>query len=91
MVSIAQPQQPSSPDDAPAPGSGQRGRHSAPPEEAHPHRFRRRRRWPVIAALAALSALIIPPPGQAEQVALAEVSDSTLPMGLTTPSTHPRR
>ena len=88
MVSITQPhQQDSSPDDAPAPDSGQGGRHSAPPEEVHPHRFRRRRRWPVLVALGALAALIVPPPGQADSLLLAEVSDASLPLGLT--STRP--
>ena len=88
MVSIARPQpQASSPDDAPAPESGQRGRHKAPAEEVHPHRFRRRRRWPVLVALGALAALIVPPPGQADSLLLAEVSDASLPLGLTSDST----
>jgi hypothetical protein len=88
MVVFDQPQQRDVPPEvAPSIEVKQRGRHAAPPEHATAHRFRRRRRWPVLVAVAALGVLVVPLPGPHEPVVLAEVSDTSLPMGLTSAAT----
>ncbi|WP_209308873.1 lytic transglycosylase domain-containing protein [Blastococcus sp. CT_GayMR16] len=88
MVQIDHPQpQDVSPDGAPSPEGKKRGRHAVPAAQASAHRFHRRRRWPVIAAVAALAALVVPPPGPTDPVLAAEVSDASLPTGLTSAGT----
>ncbi|HEY0402918.1 MAG TPA: lytic transglycosylase domain-containing protein, partial [Blastococcus sp.] len=88
MVSLDQSQQQDVlPDSAPPPDVKPRGRHAVPPEQPRAARFRRRRRWPVVAAVAALAALAVPPPGPKDPVVVAEVSDAALPMGLTSAGT----
>ena len=89
MVLIDHPQtQDASPESAPSAEAEQRGRHAAPPDAATAHRFRRSRRWPVLAAVAALGTLVVPPPGPHQPVVVAEVSDdAALPMGLASAGT----
>jgi hypothetical protein len=89
MVLIDHPQtEEASPESAPSAEAEQRGRHVAPPDAATAHRFRRRRRWPVLAAVAALGTLVVPPPGPHQPVVVAEVSDdAALPMGLASAGT----
>src|SRR4051812_34290486 len=89
MVLIDHPQQQDvSPDSAPPPEVQPRGRHAASADEAGTRRWHRRRRWPVLAAVAALGVLVVPPPGPHQRHLIAEVSDtSDLPMGLSSAAT----
>ena len=85
MVLIDHPQQQ---DDAPSPKAQPHARHAAPADDTPTRRWHRRRRWPVLAAVAALGVLVVPPPGPHQRDVVAEVSDaSALPMGLSSAAT----
>ena len=83
MVLIDHPQQQDvPPDGTPSPEAQPRGRHAAPPDDAGARRLHRRRRWPILAAVAALGVLVVPPPGPHQRTVVAEVADdSALPDG----------
>ena len=87
MVLIDHPQQDDVPqDDSPSPQP--RARHAAPADDAGTRRWHRRRRWPILAAVAALGVLVVPPPGPHQRTVVAEVADdSALPMGLSSAAT----
>jgi membrane-bound lytic murein transglycosylase B len=84
MVLIDHPQQSDVPQDGtPSPEAQPRGRHAASAQHATASRFRRRHRWPVLAAVAALGVLVVPPPTPHRGTVVAEVADtSQLPSGL---------
>src|SRR6476661_2574838 len=83
MVLIDHPQQQDAPQDvAPSAEVQKGGRHAATPP-ATTSRFKRRHRWPILAAVAALGVLVVPPPTAHHRTAVAEVADnSQLPSGL---------
>jgi hypothetical protein len=82
MVLIDHPQQQEVPQDGPAAAAPSRGRHAASTKRSA-SRFKRRHRWPVLAAVAALGVLVVPPSSPHHlRGAVAEVSDdSQLPSG----------
>src|SRR6476469_6307951 len=83
MVLIDHPQQQDAPQDvAPSAEVQKGGRHAATPP-ATTSRCKRRHRWPILAAVAALGVLVVPPPTAHHRTAVAEVADkSQLPSGL---------
>jgi len=86
MVLIDHPQQQDVPQDGTpspetSPATQPHGRHAATVQ--HAGTWRRRRRWPVLAAVAALGFLAVPPSSPHHRTAVAEVADdSQLPSGL---------
>jgi membrane-bound lytic murein transglycosylase B len=88
MVLIDHPQQQDAPQDGePSPAVQSHGRHAASGTD-HPTRFHRRRRWPILAAAAALGVLVVPPPSPHQRTVVAEVADSAnLPRGLSSAAT----
>jgi membrane-bound lytic murein transglycosylase B len=89
MVLIDHPQQQDDPSDgAPTPEGKPRGRHSVASEHTSVHRHRRRRRWPVLAAVATLGVLAVPPSSPHHRTVVAEVADDAeLPAGLNAAAT----
>jgi membrane-bound lytic murein transglycosylase B len=89
MVLIDHPQQQDVPQDGtPSPETQPRGRHAASTDHATTPRWRRRRRWPVLAAVAALGVLAVPPSSPHHRTVVAEVADdSQLPDGLNAAAT----
>ena len=89
MVLIDHPQQQDVPQDGtPSPETQPRGRHAATAEHASTVGFRRRRRWPVLAAVAALGVLAVPPSEPHHRTVVAEVADDAeLPAGLNAAAT----
>src|SRR5690349_11281370 len=89
MVLIDHPQQQDAPqDEYSAPDVQSGGRHAAPTDQAAGRRWHRRKRWPILAAAAALGVLVVPPPQPHQRTVVADVADQTaLPMGLTSAST----
>src|SRR4051812_10213788 len=89
MVLIDHPQQQDVPQDGtPSPTTRSGGRHAARAQPAIAARFRRRRRWPIMAAVAALGVLVVPPPSPPQRTVVAEVSDdAAIPAGLASAST----
>src|SRR5438270_2490215 len=76
MVLIDHPQQQDgSPDDAPA-AAPSGGRHAAS-TQGSASRFHRRHRWPVLAAVAALGVLAVPPSSPHHRTVVAEVADAS--------------
>src|SRR4051794_9680009 len=88
MVLIDHPQQQDVPQDGtPSPEPQSRGRHAAS-TEPFASRFRRRRRWPIMAAVAALGFLAVPPSSPHHRTVVANVADDTeLPAGLNAAAT----
>src|SRR3954453_3178185 len=88
MVLIDHPQQDVPQDGTPSPETQSRGRHAARTQPGIASRFRRRRRWPIMAAVAALGVLVVPPPAPHQRTVVAEVSDdAAIPAGLASSST----
>src|SRR3954454_15357653 len=89
MVLIDHPRQQDVPQDGtPSPETQSRGRHAARTQPGIASRFRRRRRWPIMAAVAALGVLVVPPPAPHQRTVVAEVSDdAAIPAGLASSST----
>src|SRR4051794_33766111 len=88
MVLIDHPQQDVPQDGTPSPETQSRGRHAARTQPGIASRFRRRRRWPIMAAVAALGVLVVPPPSPPQRTVVAEVSDdAAIPAGLASAST----
>jgi membrane-bound lytic murein transglycosylase B len=83
MVLIDRPQQQDVPQDGARSAQTQpRGRHAAS-EQGNASRFKRRHRWPILAAAAALGVLVVPPPTAHHRTVVAEVADdSQLPNSL---------
>src|SRR3954469_4940757 len=82
MVRIDHPQQQDVPPDGTPPAEGQRGQHTSRAERRAAARFKRRHRWPVLAAVAALGVLVVPPSTPHHRTVVAEVADdSQLPSG----------
>src|SRR4051812_11178048 len=78
MVLIDHPQQQDVPQDGtPSPETQSGGRHAASTEHAGASRFRRRRRWPIMAAVAALGFLAVPPSSPHHRTVAADVADDT--------------
>jgi membrane-bound lytic murein transglycosylase B len=83
MVLIDHPQQQDVPQDGtPSPEVQSRGRHAASTQHATTSRFTRRHRWPVLAAVAALGVLVVPPPTQHRTVVAEVADDAQLSSGL---------
>ena len=77
MVLIDHPQQQDvPPDGAPSAEAQERGRHAASTS-----RFKRRHRWPVLAAVAALGVLVVPPSSPHRTVVAEVADDSQAPSG----------
>src|SRR3954451_22850498 len=89
MVLIDHPRQQDVPQDGtPSPETQSRGGHAARTQPGIASRFRRRRRWPIMAAVAALGVLVVPPPAPHQRTVVAEVSDdAAIPAGLASSST----
>src|SRR3954462_6233706 len=89
MVLIDHPQQQDVPQDGtPSPETQSRGRHAARTQPGIASRFRRRRRWPIMAAGAALGVLVVPPPAPRRRAGAAGVGDdAAVPGGLASSST----
>src|SRR3954453_19938657 len=83
MVLIDHPQPQDVPQDGPpSPEVEQRGPHATRAERRAAARFKRRHRWPVLAAVAALGVLVVPPSTPQHRTVVAEVADdSQLPSG----------
>src|SRR3954447_15732546 len=78
MVLIDHPQQQDvSQGGTPSPEPQSRGRHAASTEPTIASRFRRRRRWPIMAAVAALGFLAVPPSSPHHRTVVAEVADDS--------------
>src|SRR3954451_3085156 len=78
MVLIDHPQQQDVPQDGtPSPEVEQRGPHATRAERRAAARFKRRHRWPVLAAVAALGVLVVPPSSPHHRTVVAEVADNS--------------
>jgi len=78
MVLIDHPQQQDvPPDGTPSPEAEQPVRHRSRAERRAAARFAHRHRWPVLAAVAALGVLVVPPSSPHHRTVVAEVADAS--------------